>query len=628
MEYSREQLIAGVRKAAAAGDYKAANELAEVLDGMDTPEPTPEPAPVEGPGFLERAGDTLGQAYEGVKDAFTGTDENFDTSNIDPATMEAFGTPTYSPAEQVQSAASRGLRGAGTVVADAAISAGKEVLPEGVQQAVGQGVEAVANSAPAQALGAASDALKEASPEAHRRLGEVADIALMGKTPTYKGYLNRKGAELKKSQKKVPGNRKTKVQDMLEPEDGYGKGSSDVDILGNARYGPSDIELQEIEAVAGVPKVRINRSARYNHGVVSKEATKRIEDINKAIDKAGNPEMDIPILLDRIGSAVDDLAKSPEGFAVTGNVQAAANKMTEQARRMLEKTDGSANAVLQVRRDFDKWVDRGNKGAYNPDTESAVSIAKEVVRNTLNQAVDQAVPSVKLLPKQQNVSALIRASDTLAKKGAKEAKSTVGRIWQKLSNMGALPSTGLALGATGAYYTGALGNPLIQALAAIAGTGYLGTKAVQYGSREWRQALGTIAKGADKLLKAGVITKADKLALIGLMEDEYDQEPINEDEQMEVGTVTPPTVYNVFGDKKNAPDTAGAAQRKAHMAGLEKQYGAPERGLGQMRGQMAEAITNYNPQVQARHVGAAAGNAGQLGLLGGLLTNPNEEQQK
>ncbi len=85
-----------------------------------------------------------------------------------------------------------------------------------------------------------------------------------------------------------------------------------------------------------------------------------------------------------------------------------------------------------------------------------------------------------------------------------------------------------------------------------------------------------------------------------------------------VVSVTPPTVYNVFTDRKNASDTLGKAHRE-NVRGLLAEQGSLDRGAKGLTQQQARAISNYSPKVRASDVASAAGNATNLGLLGGLL---------
>ena len=68
---------------------------------------------------------------------------------------------------------------------------------------------------------------------------------------------------------------------------------------------------------------------------------------------------------------------------------------------------------------------------------------------------------------------------------------------------------------------------VVAALAALAGTGYVGAKALQYGTREWRGGLAKAISAMEKVLKAGeapakVLSamRADKLALVEMLKDE------------------------------------------------------------------------------------------------------------
>jgi hypothetical protein len=487
-----------------------------------------EPMPTEGPGFLERSYDNL---VTGASDAMSSAagDVYDEQGNKDEYASN--------PMNRAQNAILDVAGGVGAVAGDALISGGKAVLPQGAQDAIGAGVDYVAESAPVQALGAGWDKFEEAAPDYAKGIAQGAELGtlMLPKLPTpsktaVRRNLGKQAKKLRDSQAtKTQGRRADKVGGMLEPEDGYGRGETDLNVAGTSQYTPTEFEAQVIDEVAKLPKVSTGRSLRFNEAKVSQAARKEVADLNKRIDRKGNPDVDVEDLNNTIGTALDDLIQSPEGFALTGDAQKAAQPMITKARNLIEQSDGTVNGVLQARRDFDAWVKKNNKGAYNPDIESAASIAKDVVRTTMNDYLDALLPSAKIKQSLEKTHKLITAKEVLRKKAAKTSKTKIGRAFEKVQ--GFIPTTPLAVGATGAAGFAALAQPWLMGLAALGGTGYAGVKALQYGTREWRGALAKSISGMEKLIKAAPDPKIaaelrlERMALIDLLKDEKEAGP-------------------------------------------------------------------------------------------------------
>jgi hypothetical protein len=491
----------------------------------------------EEPGFFERAKDTAINTTSDILTSLTGGNVDPaatpDTSNIPSDILERFGSPadTRSPAENVQTAVAQGLSGVGQVGMDAAMSAGKAILPEPLQDKIGEGFDAVMNSDVAKAAGSMIDSASEAiGPDASRRVGELAEMATVAlpkaKIPGKGTQRNvaKAAKKMRDSQEKVvSGRRRDKVQAMLEPEDGYGKGETDLNAAGTSVYTPSEFEMPVIEEVTKLKGIKPGRSLRYNEAVIAKAARSEVEAVNKRIDRAGNPKVDTDKLNTEINDVFVDVDR--HGFPMSGDVKQASERLIEKARRLIEESDGTANGVLQARRDFDGWAKLNKPKVHSPDSESAVGIATRVVREAMNDHIDALVPSAKVKPSLEKTHLLLKAKADLRPKAAKTAKTKLGRIIEKMK--GHLPTTPLAqwstLGAGWAVAT----QPWVAAIAALAGTGYVGAKAIQYGTREWRGALAKAISGMEKTLKAGEAPakvladiRADKLALVEMLKDE------------------------------------------------------------------------------------------------------------
>lgn len=488
--------------------------------GAENSASTSAPSADNGPGFFERTGDRI---VQGASDLMTTAMEG---------DFEDDATPRFqSPAERMQSGIAQTGQAIGEIGVDAVISAGKSVLDEETQDSIASGFKSVMESAPAKAVGSAIDAGSEAiGPDASRRVGELVEMAAFGlpkaKIPG-KGSQRALAKEAKKwrgkQEKVVKGRREDKVQEMMEPEDGYGRGETELNAAGTSRYTPTEKEAAVIKAVSDLPSVRPGRSLRFNEAKIAKAAREEVEAVNGRITRAGNPKVDTDVLNSQISEAFVDVEK--QGFPMTGDVEKSAERLIERARKFIEDSDGTANGVLQARRDFDTWAKLNKPGVYSETSESALGIAAKVVRDTLNDHVDALVPSAKVKPSLEKTHLLLKAKEDLRPRAAKTAKTKIGRMGERLK--GHMPTTPLAQWSTAGAAWAVATQPVVAAIAALAGTGYVGAKALQYGTREWRGGLAKAISAMEKVLKAGeapakVLSamRADKLALVEMLKDE------------------------------------------------------------------------------------------------------------
>ena len=250
--------------------------------GAENSASTSAPSADNGPGFFERTGDRI--ASDLMTTAMEGD-------------FEDDATPRFqSPAERMQSGIAQTGQAIGEIGVDAVISAGKSVLDEETQDSIASGFKSVMESA-SEAIG----------PDASRRVGELVEMAAFGlpkaKIPG-KGSQRVLAKEAKKwrgkQEKVVKGRREDKVQEMMEPEDGYGRGETELNAAGTSRYTPTEKEAAVIKAVSDLPSVRPGRSLRFNEAQIAKAAREEVEAVNGRITRAGNPKVDTDVLNSQI----------------------------------------------------------------------------------------------------------------------------------------------------------------------------------------------------------------------------------------------------------------------------------------------------------------------------------------
>lgn len=496
--------------------------------------PAPEPMssvempPVgEKPGFLERTADNLG---EGVSRAYGDYFEGI--SNANPISGAVHGG-----GEIVDSI--------GKVAGDAFDTFAPDVVKKGVKkagewlgdtEAVKTGVEL------AQETKQAYDSWKQENPE----LGKVTDSTL-----DYVGDATKIGTLMAPGPKvgvtaKIPGKpslsrqmtavnktaleqtRRGKVLKLLEPPDKRGLGNLDTDKYGNHIYKPHPWEKEVADEIVKIKDFKTSAPNARNHNVLRQEATKLREQLEARIEKAGNPAIDKDALLEKLDNIAENLNDMDGGFSLVGDSATTAKNMLVELRNILAKSDGTALGILQARRQFDTAIRNAYGNIYNSNVEHAKNIANKWIRDTLNNTVNDSVKGVDVLNSLQRQHKLLFASDELLAKAFKERSTVIGRLVHGIEDrLGLkLPTTPLALGATATAGAGliagypaaaAVGGTLVTLMGAYKGAAWLGTAP----GRQWIINMVKAIESDPLLMKT---LKADRLALLAMLDDEKDKE--------------------------------------------------------------------------------------------------------
>jgi hypothetical protein len=514
---TRDDHLQALKRAVEAGDTAAANEIAGVLESMDGPAadaggagPTiPEGMSLNEPGFFERSANTLGETWDKVT-----THEGLSGD------MAGYGND---PASRVREALSEGISGAASIVGDAAMSAGKAVLPQRAQDAIASGAEAVMGSAPVQAVTGAVGEFAQENPNVAKELGETVNIAtaLGGgpsagvKVPQVKRLAEK---NIKKHQAGAAAKRSERVKDSLMPDDLKEIRKGELDLDGGKKvWTPSEFQTQVIDAVNNVKAYNPKKSAIHNNTVLRKEVNKLRDKLDADIQRKGNPNVDMDALNDSFDKALQELGENP---LLRGDAEKTAVALIEKMRKDMKGT--KAADVLKARRDFDRAIKREvGDMAFDPDRDSAVNVAMSRIRNSVNEAVDNAVPGVGVRTSLEKQHHLLTAKDTVFKKAFKEADSRLGRVVAEVEKkLGVkFPTTPVAIGAMGSaaggVAAGLAGMPGLAATLGAVSAAYAGGKGMQYLlSPSGRQNMWK----AVKMMADNPMLKQERLLLVDLLE--------------------------------------------------------------------------------------------------------------
>lgn len=316
---------------------------------------------------------------------------------------------------------------------------------------------------------------------------------------------------------------------MMRPDNFEGAG--DVIEVGPTRkkvYVPSDKEETVNLVLETVEDINPNRSYTYNHQVVDSAVTQADNELIAHIKRSGNPKFDVDVIVTDMIAAIEDFSNQPAYKLLSPDAQSKAKEFATTALEMLQKTNGDAMSLLEVRREFDRFLTSGQRKVFDPTVESAKTAAGQHVRNVLNQTLKDITDGDEVHHLLDRMHNLLIAKDRLREGRAKEGNNMFSRAWDTLKKRAMLPSTALGLVATG----GVAGQLLTESVLLGAGSGaalYTASRALSKKNRLkfYAATLSAMDKAIDmyqddkNLVNA---LKADRMLLVDLIDETRQEE--------------------------------------------------------------------------------------------------------
>lgn len=228
----------------------------------------------------------------------------------------------------------------------------------------------------------------------------------------------------------------------------------------------------------------------------------------------------------RLTTDINDLIATNPLIRGQKPLEDTAQALLEKTLELLKNKPLSPANLIRARQELDKYI-LDNKGTvFNAVDENALSVPFKTIRRTLNNMVDETVPSAKVKESLREQTLLYGALDNLAPKAADESANILGRTVQNISKV--LPydsQRGLWL-LTAAAGTGYSFPALIPYMAG--GLVLTGTQRAVRGSGAYGQTkrgLGATLKGIDKAIKASTNSamikqlKADRIYIADLLKN-------------------------------------------------------------------------------------------------------------
>lgn len=320
-----------------------------------------------------------------------------------------------------------------------------------------------------------------------------------------------------KTSKQIAQKRGQFVQDLISPVRTKKVLESEVPrttevgkgIFKRSKVAPTRRESQIAQEVARVKEVTNKKSVQGNYNVLDKKVSALADDLERQVSKSKAVvpfEEAVKTIDDRLGVIIDE---SP---LIVGNLKTTAQRVGEQAKKIINSNPPTPQGMLKSRKQFDAWVKtlpRGEAKLAADASMEAQSIAIKTVRRTMNDIVDTKAKNATVHRELQRQSKLLEAMDNMVPKAAAEANTAVGRLWQNATSV--LP----------------IRNKMIQEAALLSGIGGLGAAAIF--APYITAAAGTVAMGvgASKLVMSPASKKL--VSKIIKITDEAIQRSTNKD---------------------------------------------------------------------------------------------------
>lgn len=542
-EYSREQLIDAMRRADAAGDIAVVNELAAKVEKLDkgsvwaSREAAGQYIPTD---FSQRnLEQEFGQAV-GERVGQTG-----------PYIGEQFGEVMKGellPQEAImRSAFGRGALGTSLDVLGETISYGgkklSQITPDNYEwlyvNSLKEAIAPLTDNVVAEAAGKLMSSgvdwwfnFKQTNPRVAEDLEGVVNIAQVYTPKALKppAPLPRSSRTVQladelygRAERQVNARRNEFVESLIQPED------NKPNRLERQQRRIEDPKTGELSVDLSQTEVEMREILKTTEGVApSRSLTGNINAIDERINKISTRldqrlrdsgvTLDTDSVLEELQGAVDNLLETSP--TLVGDAGKVAQRIFNEAERLIRNTDGSAASLLNVRRELDKWIKKQGKDSWDGN-ENAYSIAQKSVRDVLNKLVADAAPDVDTLESLRRQHLLLLAKDRLLPKAAEELDTKLGRYMNNIlrSTGTSLPRTPLARYATiaaagttlgGAAFTGLL--PYLAAGGIMGGIGYTAYRGTV--SPKTKKMLSFLLRNTDKAMKTTKVPEMkDQLAL-------------------------------------------------------------------------------------------------------------------
>ena len=274
-----------------------------------------------------------------------------------------------------------------------------------------------------------------------------------------------------------------------------------------------------------IDSVKPDRSYTYNAEQVNKATLGWKDELWKVLGTHTRKPIPKQVVLERFQEIYQDLPNLKGYHMLSPDGRSA---LTSQLQEILKLVDSSGTKntlkprdLLKIRQQFDDLFE-GTGGSLEQSVKNAKNVSARELRDEMNSLLREYTkdPRVYSLLDKQHEG--LKALDILEPKVIKEQSNLFTRAFQKLKDVGHLPSTPLALYATGATAGALMGAPMAGAAAATVGVGMGAVKLLKAMRPAQRKlALAQIISAMDKAAKKdpsfSSLIAGERAAMIELM---------------------------------------------------------------------------------------------------------------
>ena len=521
---TRQEYINALKKAADAGDNRAANEIAAVLEQMDQPDAPP---PQESESYLGGVQRRFGEAYFGkIAEQFSPELKRRLEVTRSPEFLGMGGDNTL--ARQASAALSQAARTGGSLIMEAA----GVVIPDVVREAAGDAFDAVmatdsgkaAASAVSKGFAEYQEFAKE-NPRAAEEFETLVDVsALLSPRPDLINISQRAAAAKKAGDTSRNLKDKVAITGLLTPEklDRTAQ-TRPVGVLNKTEtWVPDDFDNSVIETVAAIPGIKPYGNVHENFRVMQDYVKGQKDTLDNFI-RSQNKEVDVEDLNADFNAALQEFTSTNVYTLASKAAQEQFDKYVRVARKEIKENGGSLVGILNARRNFDQAVHEAGQ-SLDADVATYQVKAAKLVRGVMNTYLKNNTRGDDVKNLLDNQFRTLTALDTLVNKRNKEGKDTLARITQSINEATGitLPRTALSVIATLTLVT----QPVYAgALAGAAATGYTARAIARHGKPAVLRAYGQMLSGIDRSIKSLddktkiSALRADRQVIVAMLEE-------------------------------------------------------------------------------------------------------------
>jgi hypothetical protein len=313
------------------------------------------------------------------------------------------------------------------------------------------------------------------------------------------------------------------------------RGTSTTSKGGVVTWTPSKIETERLLELKKVPTFDPKAPYGYNVDQVLEHINKLSDRVVENIYANGNPPIKRGLTADILDANIDTLVES-KGWKAMNGAMGQVTPLVEHLKDLVMKSDGTTAGLLQVRKDFDKWLKTYKPADIEQGLQNSRTKIVSLARKVLNEEVQKAIPDAASQSLLKRQSLLYQNLDVLGPKADVEILGVFGKIQHYVRDKTGItvPKTPASIAGNTLLATGLATTPWFPSIAgaaAVAGAGLVTANALR--SPKIRSFAGASLTALSKVMAKTTdpiklnLMKADRAVLVHyLNQPAIEEEPV------------------------------------------------------------------------------------------------------